>query len=266
MIPGNFVYHRPSNLDEAVRLFATLGDAARPLAGGHSLIPMMKLRMAVPEHLVDLAGIAALKGIREDAGRILIGATTTQAELIQSDLLAARLPILREAALQIRSKGTLGGNLANGDPGNDMPAVMQCLDATFILTGPKGDRPVPAREFYQAAYVTAAEPGEILTGISIPVPPADHGWAYGKLKRKVGDYATAAPMFQAHTFEDRVLKVDYVKIGAGATVRHGTVPLYGAVVGEHAHVGPHSVIMKQEHLLPYTTYQGVPTRVFGRED
>jgi aerobic carbon-monoxide dehydrogenase medium subunit len=197
MIPGNFVYHRPSSLAEAVHLFATLGDGARPLAGGHSLIPMMKLRMATPEHLVDLAGIADLKGICEEAGRILIGATTTQAELIRSDLLATRLPILHETALQIadpqiRSKGTLGGNVANGDPGNDMPALMQCLDATYILTGPDGDRPVPARAFYQAAYFTAIGPGEILSAVSIPMPPAGHGYAYEKLKRKVGDYATAA--------------------------------------------------------------------------
>lgn len=197
MIPGRFTYHRPSSLAEAVAVLARHGDEARPLAGGHSLIPMMKLRMAAPEHLIDLAGLADLRGIREEDGDLVIGASTTQRELIGSALLTARLPILRETALQIadpqiRSKGTLGGNVANGDPGNDMPAVMQCLDATYALAGPGGERRIRARDYYQGAYVTAQEPGEILARIHIPVPPAGHGHAYEKMKRKIGDYATAA--------------------------------------------------------------------------
>lgn len=197
MIPGRFTYHRPSSLAEAVAVLARHGDEARPLAGGHSLIPMMKLRMAAPEHLIDLAGLADLRGIEEEGGALVIGASTTQRELIASELLRAKLPILRETALQIadpqiRSKGTLGGNLANGDPGNDMPAVMQCLDATYALAGPDGERRVKARDYYQGAYVTAQEPGEILARIHIPAPPAGHGHAYEKMKRKIGDYATAA--------------------------------------------------------------------------
>ena len=197
MIPGPFVYHRPSTIDEAVALVAAHGDDARPLAGGHSLIPMMKLRMAAPEHLVDLAGIGALKGVRDAGAVVAIGAMTTQRELIGSAVLAARLPILREAALQIadpqiRSLGTLGGNVANGDPGNDMPAVMQCLGADYVLRGPSGERTVAARDYYEAAYFTALGAGEILTEVRVPVPPAGHGHAYEKLKRKVGDYATAA--------------------------------------------------------------------------
>ncbi|GAB2188150.1 FAD binding domain-containing protein [Roseibium sp. LAB1] len=197
MIPGAFTYHRPSSVAEAVAILVSHGDEARPLSGGHSLIPMMKLRMAAPEHLVDLGGIADLKGISDDGGTITIRAMTTQHELIGSDLLASKLPIIRETSLliadpQIRYLGTIGGNVANGDPGNDMPALMQCLDATYILTGPDGDREVAARDFYEAAYFTALAPEEILTAIRIPVPPAGHGYAYEKLKRKVGDYATAA--------------------------------------------------------------------------
>ncbi|MEP9369402.1 xanthine dehydrogenase family protein subunit M [Xanthobacter sp. VNH20] len=197
MIPGRFEYHRPKSLPEAVALLARLGEDARPLAGGHSLIPMMKLRMATPEHLVDLAGIADLKGIRHEGGRIVIGAMTTQAELIASADLSAALPILKETALliadpQVRYVGTLGGNVANGDPGNDMPAVMMALDATYQLAREKGAREVAARDFYQGAYFTALEPGEMLAAISIPVPPPGHGAAYEKLKRKIGDYATAA--------------------------------------------------------------------------
>jgi carbon-monoxide dehydrogenase medium subunit len=197
MIPGSFAYHRPKSVPEALALLGDLGEDARPLAGGHSLIPMMKLRLAAPEHLVDLAGIASLKGVGEEAGAIVIGAMTTQNELIASQALAAKIPILRETSLliadpQVRYLGTLGGNVANGDPGNDMPAVMMCLGASYELTGKGGPRRVAARDFYQSAYVTAIKPGEILTAICIPVPPAGHGAAYEKLKRKVGDYATAA--------------------------------------------------------------------------
>ncbi len=197
MIPGAFAYHRPASVVEAVNLLAELGDDARPLAGGHSLIPMMKLRLASPAHLVDLGGVADLKGIRVVGNDIVIGAMTTQHELIGSDLLGTKLPILRETSLliadpQVRYLGTLGGNVANGDPGNDMPGVMMCLGAIYHIAGKTGERRVAAREFYQGAYFTALEPSEIVTAIQIPVPPAGHGWAYEKLKRKIGDYATAA--------------------------------------------------------------------------
>jgi carbon-monoxide dehydrogenase medium subunit len=197
MIPGPFNYHRPSSIADAVKLLSSLGDDARPLAGGHSLVPMMKLRLATPEHLVDLHGIAALKGIRRDGATITIGAMTTQHELLASDEIAKSLPILQETALliadpQVRYMGTIGGNVANGDPGNDMPALMLTLGASYRLEGANGAREVAAIDFYQGAYFTTLEPGEILTSVSIPVPPAGHGYAYEKLKRKVGDYATAA--------------------------------------------------------------------------
>ena len=197
MIPGPFSYHRPATLADAVKLLSTLGDEARPLAGGHSLVPMMKLRLATPEHLVDLHGIDGLKGIRSEGNRIVIGAMTTQHELLASDEITKSLPILHEAALlvadpQVRYRGTIGGNVANGDPGNDMPALMLTLGASYRLEGAAGGRDIAASEFYQGAYFTALEPGEILTAISIPLPPAGHGYAYEKLKRKVGDYATAA--------------------------------------------------------------------------
>ncbi len=197
MIPGSFAYHRPSSVQEAIGLLADLGDEARALAGGHSLIPMMKLRLATPAHLVDLAGVKELRGIRQDGGDIVVGAMTTQHDLISSELLSAKVPLLRETSLviadpQVRYLGTLGGNVANGDPGNDMPAVMMCLGASYQVTGRAGDRQIAAREFYQGAYFTALEPSEILTSVRIPVPPVGHGFAYEKLKRKVGDYATAA--------------------------------------------------------------------------
>ena len=197
MIPGPFSYHRPATVADAVNLLSTLGEDARPLAGGHSLVPMMKLRLASPEHLIDLHGVASLKGIRREGDTIVIGAMTTQHELLASGDIGKSLPILHETALliadpQVRYRGTLGGNVANGDPGNDMPALMMMLGASYKLEGKSGSREVPAREFYQGAYFTALEPGELLTAVTVPVPPAGHGFAYEKLKRKVGDYATAA--------------------------------------------------------------------------
>jgi carbon-monoxide dehydrogenase medium subunit len=197
MIPGPFEYHRPATVADAVKLLADLGEDARALAGGHSLVPMMKLRLAAPAHLVDLHGVAGLKGIRREADSIVIGAMATQHELLAADEIARSLPILQETALliadpQVRYRGTVGGNVANGDPGNDMPALMLVLGASYRLEGPSGARNVAASEFYQGAYFTSLEPGELLTAISIPVPAAGHGYAYEKLKRKVGDYATAA--------------------------------------------------------------------------
>ncbi|HEY0912059.1 MAG TPA: xanthine dehydrogenase family protein subunit M [Bradyrhizobium sp.] len=197
MIPGPFSYHRPATVADAIKLLSTLGDDARPLAGGHSLVPMMKLRLATPEHLIDLHGIDGLKGIRRDGANIVIGAMTTQHELLASEDIKTSLPILQETALliadpQVRYRGTIGGNVANGDPGNDMPALMMTLRATYRLEGASGTRDVAAAEFYQGAYFTALEPGELVTAISVPIPAGGHGYAYEKLKRKVGDYATAA--------------------------------------------------------------------------
>src|ERR1700726_496437 len=151
MIPGIFAYHRPASVNEAVSLLADFGDEALALAGGHSLIPMMKLRLAKPAHLIDLGGISDLKGVRADGSDIIIGAMTTQHELIGSDLLGAKLPILRETSLlladpQVRYAGTLGGIVGNGDPGNDMPAVMLCLGANYHVAGKAGERRLPARE------------------------------------------------------------------------------------------------------------------------
>jgi len=197
MIPSGFEYHRPTDIASALNLLQTHGDEARVIAGGHSLIPMMKLRMADLDHLIDLQGIAELRGIEIGDGTIALGAMVTQSELIDSDALANAAPILREAALQIadpqvRYVGTIGGNVANGDPGNDMPGLMQCLNARFELQGPNGTRQVAARDFYEAAYFTARSDEEILTRIVIPVPAAGTGYAYEKQKRKIGDYATAA--------------------------------------------------------------------------
>ena len=197
MIPGPFSYHRPATRGRRGQIALDPGRRGppagrRPQPGADDEAPARQ-----PEHLVDLHGIAGLKGIRRDGNKIVIGAMTTQHELLASDEIGKSLPILHETALliadpQVRYRGTIGGNVANGDPGNDMPALMLVLGATYRLEGPAGGRDVAAAEFYQGAYFTALEPGELLTSISIPVPAAGHGYAYEKLKRKVGDYATAA--------------------------------------------------------------------------
>lgn len=177
------------------------GDEAKILAGGHSLLPMMKLRLASPAHLVDLRHISELRGIREHKGTVHIGAMVTEAELIVSDVVRTHCPLIAEAASviadpQVRNCGTLGGDLAHGDPGNDQPAVMLALGAQMVIRGADGERTLPAQEFFLGTYQTALEPGEILTGVRVPVAPSSSGYAYCKLKRKTGDFATAAAAVQ----------------------------------------------------------------------
>ncbi|MVO17359.1 FAD binding domain-containing protein [Parasedimentitalea huanghaiensis] len=207
MIPAAFDYYRPKDVEGVIALLQEHGDDARVMAGGHSLIPMMKLRMAEVPHLIDLQDIAALKGITIDGDTITIGAMVTQHELINHDGLSAAAPILSEAALQIadpqvRYMGTVGGNIANGDPGNDMPGLMQCLDAQIELLGPEGTRKVAAREYYEAAYMTDREDDEVLISVRFAAPTG--GYSYEKQKRKIGDYATAAAAVQITKAEGRV--------------------------------------------------------------
>ncbi|MFK7870359.1 MAG: xanthine dehydrogenase family protein subunit M [Roseobacter sp.] len=199
MIPAAFEYYRPTDMAGVLSILQEHGDEARVMAGGHSLIPMMKLRMADVPHLIDLQSVGGMSDIEVGADSIKIGAMVTQSDLIDHAGLAEAAPILREAALQIadpqvRYMGTVGGNVANGDPGNDMPGLMQCLDAVFSVVGPEGVRDIPAREFYEAAYMTARADDEVLTGVTIPQPKG--GYAYEKQKRKIGDYATAAAAVQ----------------------------------------------------------------------
>ena len=195
MIPSAFSYYRPSKVDEAVGLMANLGEDARVIAGGHSLIPIMKQRLTDIKHLIDLSGIDEIRGIQIKNNVVSIGAMTTQVELINNEELFKEAPIIREASLQIadpqvRNLGTIGGNVANGDPANDMPGLMQLLDATYKLSGVNGSREVKARDFYEGAYFTSREDDEILISISFESPSG--GYAYEKQKRKIGDYATAA--------------------------------------------------------------------------
>ena len=197
MIPRPFEYHAPRSVPDAIALLGQFGDEAKLLAGGHSLLPMMKLRFAQPGHLIDLGKIAGLKGIAQVGESIHIGAMTSESALITSTLLQEKLPLLVEAAKQnsdpqVRYKGTIGGDIAHGDPGNDHPALMLALGASFVLSGPAGERVVSADGFFLGTYSTQLAADEILTEIRIPVPAAGSGHCYAKLKRKVGDFATAA--------------------------------------------------------------------------
>lgn len=196
MIPPAFDYHAPRSIGEAISLLSTLGEDAKLLAGGHSLLPMMKLRFAQPGTLIDINRIPELRGIREEGGVIRIGAMTSENELIASRLLQDKLPLLPEAALliadpQVRNRGTIGGDIAHGDPGNDHPAIAMALDATFVLQGPNGERKVKAVDFFHGTYMTELAENEILTAILIAPFAAGTGYAYQKLKRKTGDWATA---------------------------------------------------------------------------
>jgi carbon-monoxide dehydrogenase medium subunit len=200
VIPASFDYHRPSSLDEALKLLKHHGDEAKVLSGGMSLLPMMKLRLASFAHLVDIGRIPGLDYIKEEKGFLRIGAMTRQSALERSEIICGKYPILADAVPMIadplvRNRGTIGGNLANGDPGNDQPAIMIALGATFVMQGAK-ERSIAANEFYKGLYATALAAGEILTEIRIPAPPPKSGGAYAKLKRKTGDFAVAASAVQ----------------------------------------------------------------------
>lgn len=211
MIPQSFQYESPGTLEEAIQLLHQYGDEAKILSGGHSLIPMMKLRFATPEALIDINNIPGLSYIREEGGKIKIGALTREADLERSETLAKIFPVFRDATKliadpQVRNMGTIGGNLAHGDAANDHPAVMMALNATIVATGAEGPREIPIDEFFYGFYMTALQHGEILTEIQIPVPPAGTGSAYHKLERKVGDYATAGVAVQLTLGDDGVVK------------------------------------------------------------
>jgi len=196
MIPPRFEYHAPKSIGEAIKLLSDLGDGAKLLAGGHSLLPMMKLRFAAPEHLIDINRIPELRGVREENGHVIIGAMTVENEVINSPIIQARLPLLSDAAKliadpQVRNRGTIGGDIAHGDPGNDHPALAIAIDATFVLEGPAGRRQVAAGDFFFGTYMTALAENEVLCEIHAPAFAEGTGYAYEKLKRKTGDWATA---------------------------------------------------------------------------
>jgi carbon-monoxide dehydrogenase medium subunit len=195
MLPSRFEYHRAATLEEALQLLGTHGENAKVLAGGQSLIPMMKLRFANPEHLVDVNRVDGLAGIEERDGQLHIGALTRYRDVIASDLISAKYPTIARAVPQIadpliRNLGTVGGSLAHADPAGDMGSVMLALGASVVLTNAGGDREVPIADFLVDTFTTSIEPNELLTAIRVPQTVARSGGDYLKLERKVGDWAT----------------------------------------------------------------------------
>ena len=222
MIPPSFEYYAPRSIGEAISLLTRLGGESKLLAGGHSLLPMMKLRFAQPAHLIDLNRIPDLRGIREEGAELVIGAMTTEAELIGSSVIRNKVPLLAEGASsiadpQVRYKGTIGGDISHGDPGNDQPALMLALDASFVLTGPNGQRTVRADGYFLGLYQTQLAADEILTHIHIPIPAAASGWSYQKLKRKTGDFATAATAVLLQMTGGKIARVAIALTNAGPT-------------------------------------------------
>ncbi|BDG02929.1 FAD binding domain-containing protein [Anaeromyxobacter oryzae] len=201
MIPASFDYHAPSTLPEAVALLARHRDDAKVLAGGQSLLPLLKLRLGQPAHLVDIGRIPGLEFVEEKDGVLRIGGRTREAVLERSEIIRSRWPLLADTTAVIadplvRNLATVGGNLAHGDPANDHPAAMIALGARVVATGPKGTREIAVAELFTNLFTTVLEPDEILTEIRVPIPPPRSGGAYRKLERKVGDFATAASAVQ----------------------------------------------------------------------
>ena len=240
MIPGRCEYHAPASLPEALSMLSQFGEEAKVLAGGHSLIPMMKMRFAEPAHLIDLNRIDDLRGVREADGTIYIGAMTRENDLIASRILRDGCPLLPEAARniadpQVRNCGTIGGDIAHGDPANDHPALMLALGASFVLTGANGERIVPADEFFLGTYWTALEDEEILTEIRIPAFGPHTGYAYHKLKRKQGDWATAGAAVVLQLEQDRCKRAGIGLTNVGPTALRATAAeelLTGQVVDD----------------------------------
>lgn len=218
MIPATFQYHAPTSLEEATDLLTRLGDDAKLLSGGQSLIPLMKLRLAGPAHLIDINRIPELAYIEEAEGVLKIGALTRESDLEESELIRAKYPILLDTSKIIadplvRNLATVCGNLAHGDPANDHPATMLALEAEVVAVGKQGSRRIPVAAFFTGPFTTALKAGEILTEIRIPIPPPRSGGAYLKLERKVGDFATAAVAAQVTLSEDGVCQ----RVGIGLT-------------------------------------------------
>ena len=225
MFPAPFEYHRATSVDEALALLAQYGDDGKLIAGGHSLLPVMKLRFAQPAHLIDIRRVSELAGIREESGMLRIGAATTHAAVASSDVIRSRVPVLAEAAgrigdAQVRNMGTIGGSLAHADPAADMPAVTLALGAELRAVGRGGERTIPVDEFFTGMFSSALAPDEVLVEVRVPVLAAQTGAAYEKYPDPASGYAVVG-----------VAAV--VTLGAGGVVQRARVGMTG--------LGPHAV-------------------------
>ena len=219
MYPAPFEYHRAASVDDALGLLAQYADDAKLIAGGHSLLPVMKLRFSQPAHLIDIRRVPELSGINEDGDALRIGATTTHAAVAASDVIRGRVPVLAEAAgrigdAQVRNMGTIGGSLAHADPGADLPAVTLALGAELRVVGRGGTRTIPIDEFFTGMFSSALRPDEVLVEVRVPFPPAQTGGAYEKYADPASGYAVVG-----------VAAV--VTVGAGAAVQRARVAMTG---------------------------------------
>lgn len=237
MYPASFDYSAPGSLDEVLALLAKHGDGARLLAGGHSLLPLMKLRLAQPGLVVDLRRVASLRGVRREGGALVIGAMTTYAELAaNSDIRDSALIVVdavsRIGDPQVRNRGTIGGSLAHADPGADLPSVALAAGASLIIVGPNGTRVVSADDFFVDMYTTALAPDELLTEVRIPLPAARAGGAYVKHPHPATRFAVigVAATLELERMSDRVQGVRVAVTGFGGK------PLRG-IAAEEALVG-----------------------------
>lgn len=245
MIPPSFDYQAPTSVSEALALLG-MNPKAKFLAGGQSLIPMMRFRLASPAMLVDLNRISDLAYIKEGEGWLRIGAMTRETDMDRSDLIDKRYPLLADtthvvADPLVRNMSTLGGNLAHADPANDHPATMIAYRAQIVATGPKGERSIPATEFFTGPFETALAPNELLTEIRIPAPGKASGGAYFKLERKVGDFGTAAVAVQVSLAKDGTIEQ------AGIALTNVGVTPIQATAAEKALAGkkPEDAALKQ---------------------
>jgi len=224
MYPSSFDYSAPSTVEEAVRLLAEHGENAKLLAGGHSLLPLMKLRFTQPAHVVDLRRIPTLRGVRRDGASLVIGAMTTYTELASSAEIRDGAPIITDAASQIgdpqvRNRGTIGGSLAHADQNADLPAVMLALGATLIAAGPSGRRAISADEFFVGLFTTALSGGELLTEIRVPIPASRSGGAYVKHPQPASRFALVgvAATVELERMSTRVQRARIAVTGLGNT-------------------------------------------------
>jgi carbon-monoxide dehydrogenase medium subunit len=197
MFPANFGYVAAHSVEEALALLSKYGDDAKLLAGGHSLIPAMKLRLAVPKYLIDLGTVPGLHGVRLDGDSLAIGALTVHADIASSDLVRQHVPGLAEAAsligdVQVRNRGTIGGSVAHNDPAADFPVILLALNAAFVLVSPSGSRTVAAADFFVDFFTTALAAHEVLTEIRVPLPAAGTGTAYAKLGHPASGYVVVS--------------------------------------------------------------------------
>ncbi|HEX6231066.1 MAG TPA: xanthine dehydrogenase family protein subunit M [Actinomycetota bacterium] len=219
MLPSRFEYHRPASLDEALHALSSLEDA-KVLAGGQSLIPVMKLRFAAPANLVDINRIPGLDGIEDDGGGVRIGALVRHNQVAASEAIAARFPLLASAAPQIadplvRNLGSVGGSLAHADPAGDWGSVMLAANATVVLRSGRGEREMPVRDFLVDIFTTALDPDELLTAVKVPAPGGRTGGTYLKLERKVGDFATVAVAVQVEMSNGTIGRAGIALTGVG---------------------------------------------------